>query len=98
MAILSLVRDSGGALMLHSTEPSKNAPFSVFDIDGGGSGDPFDYGSNNWTEVEGIQPQEYDPEDNDTFWNAQQEILKDISAQGVERCIELPDHVEIWKD
>ena len=94
MATLSLVTDSQGTLQLHSDTPSHNAEFSVFDLDGGGSGSPFDYGTNTWTAVEGIEKIEYDADDsdNDSFWEAQQYILKECIAKG----ILLPEYAEIW--
>lgn len=93
MAILSLVQDNQSQLMLHSTERSRKAEFSIFDISGEGSGDPFDYGTNEWTEVEGVSTYEYDPEYNDSFWDAQQALLKEC----VTNSIELPEYAEIWQ-
>jgi len=92
MVILSLTKNKKGDLFLHSTEPSKNAEFSIFDLDGEGSGDPFDFGSDEWVPVEGIDEREYDADDNDSFWEAQQGILKECQEKG----ISLPDYVEIW--
>lgn len=91
MAILSLVQDTSGCLYLHSTAPSKNAAFSIFDIDGEGSGDPFGYGNNTWTAVEDIEEVEYDENDTycDCFWRAQQTIVKSCVAAN----IELPEYV-----
>ena len=94
MAILSLVRNQDDLMALHSTAHSKNAEFSIFDLDGSGSGDPFDYGSSTWTAVEKIGGIEYDADDNsnDSFWEAQQSILKDCHQKG----IELPKYAETW--
>jgi hypothetical protein len=94
MATLSLVYNQDNVLALHSTAHSKNAEFSIFDIDGSGSGDPFDYGSSTWTAVEGTEV-EYDSDDdtNDSFWDAQQSILKDAR----QKSITLPMYLEIWQ-
>lgn len=93
MSVLSLVQDNSGNLVLHSDEPYSNADFSIFDIDGEGSGSPFDWGSNQqWRSVESVSGQEYDPDNPDSFWEAQQAILKECAEKG----IDLPDHAEIW--
>jgi len=84
MAILSLVQSSNGWLALHSTAPSKNADFSIFNLDGEGSGDPFGYGNNTWTEVQGVEEVEYDEDDTDTFWQARQAIIKSMLATNID--------------
>lgn len=94
MAILSVVHNQDNFIALHSTQPSKNAHFSIFELDGSGSGDPFDYGSSTWTAVKKIRGIEYDADDslNDSFWEAQQALLK--------QCIHLgfvsPNSIETW--
>lgn len=92
MALLSLVKNSKGELFLRSTESSQNAEFSIFDVDGEGSGSPFDFGSETWVAVEGVTEQAYNAEDQDSFWEAQQKIVKECQENG----IELPDYVETW--
>lgn len=92
MATLTLVKSTdNGSLLLESTEPSSNADFSLFDIDGEGGGSPFGMATE-WEIVEEIEPQQYDENDTDSFWDAQQEILK----QCIEKGIPLPEYVEIW--
>lgn len=93
MAVLTLVKSiEDGSLLLESTEPSSNADFSLFDIDGEGSGSPFGMATK-WEAVEEIKPQEYDESDTDSFWDAQQRILK----QCVEKGIQLPEYAEVWQ-
>lgn len=88
MATLNLVRDTEGNLFLQGTgDPSQNAGFSLFDVDGEG-GDPFAWGNREWTVVPNVASAEYDPEDSDTFWSAQQAVVESARAAGVE----LPDY------
>lgn len=92
MATLTLVKSlDNDTLLLQSSEPSSNADFSLFDIDGEGGGSPFGM-ANEWEVVDGIEPQEYDEDDTDSFWDAQQEILK----QCVQKGIQLPEYAEVW--
>jgi len=92
MALLSLVRDNAGSLFLHSTAPSKNAGFSIFDLDGEGSGDPFGYSNNTWTEVQSVvEGIEYEEDDTDSFWQSRQVIIEACLAAN----IELPEYVEV---
>lgn len=90
MATLTLVISVDGFLLLESTAPCSKADFSLFDIDGEGSGSPFGL-ANNWKTVEEIQPQEYDEFDTDSFWDAQQVIVKEC----IEKGIPLPEYVEV---
>jgi len=84
MATLYLVKtDEGHYLLQGTSDPSRNADFSLFDIDGEG-GDPFAWGCKEWEIVEGIKSAEYDPDDTDTFWYAQGEIIDDAIAKGVD--------------
>lgn len=83
MATLYLVKtDDGQYLLQGSGDPSRNADFSLFDVDGEG-GDPFAFGNCKWTLVEGLEGVEYDPEDTDTFWNAQAEIVEAAEKAGI---------------
>lgn len=92
MATLTLVKDTDNrSLLLESTEPSSNADFSLFDIDGEGDGSPFGMATK-WEVVEEVEPQEYDENDTDSFWDAQQNILK----QCIQKEIQLPDYAEVW--
>ena len=93
MATLHLVKTDEGTYLLQGYgDPSRNADFSLFDVDGEG-GDPFSLASGQeWSIVEEIPGVEYDPEFTDTFWEAQQAILKSAKAAG----IELPDYAEIF--
>lgn len=92
MAFLSLAKDDEGKLYLYSTASSRNADFSIFPLDGEGSGNPFDFGNKTWCEVEEMDLEiEYDEDDEDSysFWQAQEAILEAcVSAK-----IELPDYV-----
>ena len=72
-------------------DASRNADFSLFSVDGEG-GDPFQFGNQSWDLVSEIEGQEYDADDTDSFWTAQQEILKEAKEKG----IELPDYAEIF--
>lgn len=79
MAVLTLVEDNEGNLALHSDD--KNAPFSIFHLNGKGLG----YGNNkSWTKIDAVEGVEYDANDvlND-FWEAQQAILKSAIKAGV---------------
>jgi len=88
-ATLSLVRDADGNLFLQgASDPSQNADFSLFDVDGEG-GDPFAWGNRTWEIVHGVSSCEYDPEDSDSFWTAQQSVIESARKAGVE----LPDYV-----
>jgi hypothetical protein len=84
MATLHLVKTDAGAYFLQGTgDPSRNADFSLFDVDGEG-GDPFGLASGSkWQIVDGIVGVDYDPNDTDTFWAAQQEILKAAKVAGI---------------
>lgn len=91
MATLELKKMQSGQFVLVSNNPDSRWGFEVFDIDGEGSGDPFDFGGNEtFTLVEKVQGVEFDPEDTDSFWSAQQEIIQ----QCKDLHIELPDYVE----
>jgi hypothetical protein len=92
MAALSLVKNSKDELFLFSTQPSQNAEFSIYDVDGEGSGSPFDFGTETWLDFNEVTEQEYDADDEDSFWEAQQKIVKECQEKG----IDLPMHVEIW--
>lgn len=74
MAILNLVRtDDGEFLLQGSGDPSAHAAFSLFYLDGEGSGNPHDFGCIEW---EVVSPgEEYDPDDSDTFWEARARVL-----------------------
>jgi hypothetical protein len=91
MESLSLVRTLKGELFLFSTEPSQSAEFSIYDVNGEGSGNPFDFGNETWYGVKEVAEQTYDGDDPDSFWFAQQRII----AQCLDLGIELPDYVEI---
>lgn len=93
MATLHLVRVVGehlrGRLLLQGTDdPSCNADFSLFDVDGEG-GDPFRFGNLEWEMVPGVAGVGYDPKDDDAFWVAQRRIAAMARAAG----IALPDYV-----
>lgn len=89
MATLNLVRFDNGNLGLQAIgQPSRNADFSLYDLDGEG-GDPFAFGGAEWTLVAGVAPQEFYADESDTFWVAQQAILDACRAAG----ISLPDYV-----
>lgn len=89
MATLNLVRCDNGDLLLQGLgDRSQNADFSLFDVDGEG-GDPFAWGNREWKIVEGVASSEYDPNDSDSFWSAQEEVIESARAAG----IELPDYV-----
>ena len=70
-------------------DPSQNADFSLFDLDGEG-GDPFAFGNREWEIVAGVDLEEYDPQDSDSFWTAQQAVIDSAREAG----IELPDYVD----
>lgn len=93
MATLNLVKTEKGDYLLQGTgDESRNADFSLFDWDGEG-GDPFAFGSQTWEVVElpGISDGvEYDADDNDTWWNAQAQIVEAAEAAG----IEVPDYAK----
>lgn len=86
MATLNLIITEKNDLLLQGTgDPSANADFSVFDLDGEG-GDPFSVVCNDSFEiVEHVAGIEYDPEDNDSFWSAREEIFKAISGECPEK-------------
>jgi len=90
MATLHLVKtDSGNYLLQGTGDPSRNADFSLYALDGEG-GDPFYFGNQKWEIVEGVESAEYDTEgefSSDSFWNALEEVLTSAKAQG----IDLPD-------
>lgn len=79
---------------LQSSEPSQEADFSIYDIDGEGSGSPFDFGNMEWSPVFEVASVEYEsaPDDRDGFWEAQQTIVREAIAKG----IPIPDYVEVW--
>lgn len=88
MATLNLVKTSKGSYLVQGTDdPTRNADFSLYDLDGEG-GDPFAFGNQTWEIVEGVESAEYDPEDSDTFWSALETVLTSARAQG----IELPEY------
>lgn len=74
--------------MQGSGDASANATFSLFDVDGEG-GDPYAYGNCEWKIVAAVESVEYDPEDSDDFWAAQQAIVDAAREAG----IELPEYV-----
>lgn len=85
MATLNLVKTDDGKLFLQGAgDPSRNADFSLFDLDGEG-GDPFNLGSREWSIVElpqipnGVR---YAVSDSDSFHDARIEILKAYLATG----------------
>lgn len=81
MATLNLVVTEKNDLLLQGRgDPSQNANFSLFGIDSGEGGDPFAFGAGNWEIVEGIDSVEYDPEDEDSFWSAREEILSQLRS------------------
>lgn len=93
MATLHLVQTDTGTYYLQGTgDPSRSADFSVYDWDGEG-GDPFQLGKQTWTIVplpdlpDGV---EYDPDDADTWWTAQQQIV----AAAREAGIAVPDSAD----
>jgi hypothetical protein len=87
MATLNLVQtDSGGYLVQGSDDPTHNADFSLYSLDGEG-GDPFLFGNQSWQIVEGVKSAEYD--DTDSFWSALDAVLTSAKARG----IKLPDYV-----
>lgn len=89
MAILNLVRFDDGSLALQGVgDPSSNADFSLFDLDGEG-GDPYAFGNRTWAVVEGVPSTDYDADDRDSFWAAQQDVIDSAREAG----IELPDYV-----
>jgi hypothetical protein len=81
MATLSLIKTSNNAFLLQSSEPSQNADFSIFDLDGEG-GSPFGWGNMEWEIVKDNDGNaisvEYDPDANE-FWESQQELLEKAS-------------------
>ena len=85
MATLTLVQTSSGKMLLQGAgDPSHNADFSLFDLDGEG-GNPFSLASGeSWEIVEAIPAQEYDADDTDSFWTAQQAILRAAKATNCE--------------
>ncbi len=89
MATLTLCRFDGGSLVLQgSGDKTRNAYFSLFEVDGEG-GDPFAFGNQTWTPIEGVATAEYDPQsDDDGFWHALQTVLESAREHG----IELPEH------
>jgi hypothetical protein len=90
MATLYLVKTDDGQYLLQGTgHPSRNADFSLFDVDGEG-GDPFAWGNSTWAIVETVEGVEYDPEDTDSFWTAQAEIVEAAEEAG----ITLPDYAK----
>jgi hypothetical protein len=83
MALLQLVQADTGTYFLQGTEdPSRNADFSLYDWDGEG-GDPFTFGNQKWSIVEGLPSVEYDPDDQDSWWNAQMVIVAAAEAAGI---------------
>ena len=75
MATLNLVKTDNNVLLLQGTgDPSQNAYFSLYDLDGEG-GDPFSYAGERWEIVHYVAGVEYDPEDQDSFWLAREEII-----------------------
>jgi hypothetical protein len=91
MARLNLVKTDSGNYFLQGTgDRSRNADFSLYDWDGEG-GDPFALASGEtWEIVEGTPTVEYDPDDSDSFWSAQMEIVEAAKRKG----IEVPDYAE----
>lgn len=88
IAKLTLVKtDKSGYFLQGTGDPSRNADFSLYDLDGEG-GDPFALGNTTWEIVSGIESAEYDPEDTDTFWEALTVVLESAIAHG----IEIPDY------
>lgn len=88
MATLNLVKTDKGHYFLQGTgDPSRNADFSLYDWDGEG-GDPFSMASGQtWEIVElpGIEDGiEYDVEDQDSFWEAQTQIIEAAELAGIE--------------
>lgn len=89
MAWLSLVKSSDGDLYLQGLgDPSQNADFSLYTLDGK-VGDPF-AGASEWHLVAEVPSLEYDPDDSDSFWSAQSEIIETARSKG----FEIPDYVE----
>jgi len=81
MSTLHLVITDNGVLLLQGTgDPSQNAHFSLYDLDGEG-GDPFNYAGESWEIVKSIEGVDYDPEDHDSFCQAREEIIKAISDE-----------------
>jgi len=81
MATLRLCKFENGELVLQGDgDPSQNADFSLYDLDGEG-GDPFAFGNREWEIVEGVPGVEYDPQDSDTFWAAVEQIEQAIAAK-----------------
>ena len=75
MATLYLVITSRNVLLLQGLgDPSPNANFSLYDIEGEG-GDPFIYAGEYWEIVKGVEGVDYDPGDNDSFLHAREEII-----------------------
>lgn len=89
MATLHLVRFGDGTLALQGTgDPSQNADFSLYDLDGDG-GDPFAFGNQEWEIVDNVEASDYDSTDSDSFWSAQQDVIESAREAG----IALPDYV-----
>ena len=92
MANLRLVRFDDGSLGLQGTgDPGhRTADFSLYEI-GGEGGDPYQISrGRKWEVVPEVEAREYDPDDTDTFWLAQQAIVAQCRAAG----ISLPEYVD----
>lgn len=80
MARLHLVKTTDGEYLLQGIgDPSANADFSLYDLDGEG-GDPFAYGNQQWKIVPGVESDEYDE---DEFWAARDVVLQSAVANGI---------------
>lgn len=91
MARLNLVKTDDGQYFLQGTgDPCRTTDFKLFDWDGEG-GDPFAVApGRRWAIVDGTPTVEYDPEDCDSWWNAQAEIVNAAKRLG----IEVPSYAE----
>ena len=81
MAILNLVITEKNDLLFQGIgDPSRNADFSLTDLDGEG-GDPFAIACGvSWELVTFLEGVEYDPEDHDSWWSAREEIFSQLRS------------------